>query len=598
MSGPQTHRGHPAPPARGSLTSSSCPPAVLPAGVVAVVGGQGTEGAPREPDGAAGPPPLPRALGFGGSAPSIGLRAPAAAGEVFPARHLGAGFFGGGGAGDGGRRDTGTPRWLRGGGWGLAAARCLSGVPPIPAARGWGARCPRAPSPSPGAAGHARPLAGPRLLLCRGPGGPVATSPGVAVSPWVGAAGSHLLAVRAAAVGGVGALQRRVRLVGAAGVPDVGLLDLLGVDALPGGQDPKRGPPGTQGPGFGLHLGTSRPSSLPSTSHGAAFGRLSSPEEGATSSALAPSGDVTALGFCRAASVPQLCVGFAAGALQRRAQRAAVPQALQVAHLGVAGGLVLEAHAGWGGAPRAPGRAAGLPAGRVAQAAARRPLALPRDKAGPRRPAGLPAAGTDGRTDRQMDGRAAGAARSNSSASLSSPAGSAGTKGGDPTHSPLTALQPGRQLGNSTLLHKQCLPSASKHHESPQKYPAAKPQRAPEQGERSWGRKGTRCSRWDPGPAHAPFAKHARGFSVLNPRAVPRCRGFGTHLGRGVAGRSRRSWLARSGLVRAFMRARCSSCLACSWRGLSSSSCPGTKALRGGGVGGGQRGELAKNNRD
>lgn len=184
-----------------------------------------------------------------------------------------------------------------------------------------------------------------------------------------------------------------------------------------------------------------------------------------------------------------------------------MPQALQVAHLGVAGGLVLEAHAGRGGAPRAPGCAAGLPAGRVAQAAARRPLALPRDKAGPRRPAGLPAAGTDGRTDRQMDGRAAGAARSNSSASLSSPAGSAGTKGGDPTRSPLTALQPGRQLGNSTLLHKQCLPSASKHHESPQKYPAAKPQRAPEQGERSWGREGTRCSRWDPGPAHAPLCQ-------------------------------------------------------------------------------------------
>lgn len=53
------------------------------------------------------------------------------------------------------------------------------------------------------------------------------------------------------------------------------------------------------------------------------------------------------------------------------------------------------------------------------------------------------------------------------------------------------------------------------------------------------------------------------------------------HLGCAAVGSSRRSWLARSGLVRAFMRARCSSCLACSWRGLSSSSCPGTKALQG-----------------
>lgn len=55
----------------------------------------------------------------------------------------------------------------------------------------------------------------------------------------------------------------------------------------------------------------------------------------------------------------------------------------------------------------------------------------------------------------------------------------------------------------------------------------------------------------------------------------------GAHLGCAEVGSSRRSWLARSGLVRAFMRARCSSCLACSWRGLSSSSCPGTKALQG-----------------
>lgn len=59
-------------------------------------------------------------------------------------------------------------------------------------------------------------------------------------------------------------------------------------------------------------------------------------------------------------------------------------------------------------------------------------------------------------------------------------------------------------------------------------------------------------------------------------------RGAGTDLGRGAAaaGRRRMSWLARRGFVRAFMRARCSSCLACSCRGLSSSSCPGTKALQ------------------
>ena len=62
-------------------------------------------------------------------------------------------------------------------------------------------------------------------------------------------------------------------------------------------------------------------------------------------------------------------------------------------------------------------------------------------------------------------------------------------------------------------------------------------------------------------------------------------RGAGTDLGCGTAavaaaGRRRMLWLARRGFVRAFMRARCSSCLACSCRGLSSSSCPGTKALR------------------
>lgn len=66
--------------------------------------------------------------------------------------------------------------------------------------------------------------------------------------------------------------------------------------------------------------------------------------------------------------------------------------------------------------------------------------------------------------------------------------------------------------------------------------------------------------------------------------------GAGTDLGRraAAAGRRRMSWLARRGFVRAFMRARCSSCLACSCRGLSSSSRPGTKALRppqrGGGI--------------
>lgn len=119
-----------------------------------------------------------------------------------------------------------------------------------------------------------------------------------------------------------------------------------------------------------------------------------STEEGATGAALAPDHEVATAGFGLASPVPRLP---AAGRLrrgERRAQRPPVPQLqpLQVPHLGVPGRLVLEADAGRGWSPR-PLRppAARLPAGRVAQAPA-----VPRGDARP--PAGLPAMGTDRRT--------------------------------------------------------------------------------------------------------------------------------------------------------------------------------------------------------
>lgn len=262
-------------------------------GVVAVVGGQGTEGAPREPPGAAGTPPLlrpHRAPGLRGcSAPTIRLWAPgslarcpaAATGEEgFPARHLGAGLFGGRGSGEVGAQHRGAGRRLQGGvqrltrlprgmsgvSHPLAAPRMLVGVSVLPATgspQRRGANSPRpvcgttrAPVLCAGAtAGRARPLPSPRLRLRGGTGGLVPTSPGVPVPPWVWAAGSCLLAVRPAAVGSVGALQGRVHLVDVGNVPDVRLLDLLGVDALPGGEDPQRGPPGAQSPSFGLWPG-------------------------------------------------------------------------------------------------------------------------------------------------------------------------------------------------------------------------------------------------------------------------------------------------------------------------------------------------------
>lgn len=82
-------------------------PTALSMGVVAVISGKGTQRAPWEPDGATGPPPLPRALGLGRRAPSVRLRALAAAGrDTCPARHLGAGLCSGGGG-----QGVGRPCW-------------------------------------------------------------------------------------------------------------------------------------------------------------------------------------------------------------------------------------------------------------------------------------------------------------------------------------------------------------------------------------------------------------------------------------------------------------------------------------------------------
>lgn len=118
-------------------------------GVVAVVGGQGTEGAPWEPPGAAGTPTLPwphHASRLGGrSASSIRLRAPgslaqcsveATGEEGFPARHLGAGLLGERGSGDMAAWHSGASLWLRGGLQGPGLLRGMSGVShPIAAPR-------------------------------------------------------------------------------------------------------------------------------------------------------------------------------------------------------------------------------------------------------------------------------------------------------------------------------------------------------------------------------------------------------------------------------------------------------------------------------
>lgn len=144
----------------------------------------------------------------------------------------------------------------------------------------------------------------------------MAASPGLPVPPWVGAVGLWLLAVGPAAIGGVGALQCRVCLIPTGDIPDVSLLDLLGVDALPGRQDPERGPARTQRPGLGLRLGGSTGSrALPSPCHGAAFGRHGGTKQGTAGLALAPSRDVTTPGFHGA--IPGVPTGLSAVALQR-----------------------------------------------------------------------------------------------------------------------------------------------------------------------------------------------------------------------------------------------------------------------------------------
>lgn len=278
-------------------------PTALSMGVVAVISGQGTQGAPREPHRATGPPPLPRTLGLGQSAPSIRLwTLVAASRDTCPARHLGAGLCSGD---DGG--GVGRPCWPRGGDQWLSFAHHLTGVPPILAAsctRWWRTKRSRAP-------GHTRAL----LLLRWGAGAAVATSPGLPMPPWVGAAGPRLLAVGAAAIGGVGALQCRVRLIPTGDVPDISLLDLLSVNALPGRQDPERGPPRTQRPGLGFRLGSStRTCALPSPCHGAAFSRHGGTEQGAAGLALAPSRDITTTGFGRA--IPGVPTGLSTAALQ------------------------------------------------------------------------------------------------------------------------------------------------------------------------------------------------------------------------------------------------------------------------------------------
>lgn len=305
----------------------------------------------------------------------------------------------------------------------LAAPQMPMGFPILPAAassRRWGANGPRLLRDSTrvlvlgATAGHTRPLPGPRLWLRGGTGSSVPASPGVPVPPQVGAAGSGLLAVRPAAVGGVGALQGRVHLVNVGDVPDVGLLDLLGVDALPGGQDPQRGPSGAQRPDFRLCLGSARPPAISwdaslcrraTSGHVGGSLRVRAPaggstEEGAAGAALAPGHEVATAGFGLPSPVSRLP---AAGRLRRgkrRSQRPPVPQLqpLQVPHLGVPGRLVLEADAGRGRSPRPPRPpAARLPARRVAQAPA-----VPRGDARP--PAGLPAMGTDRRTQASCRG--------------------------------------------------------------------------------------------------------------------------------------------------------------------------------------------------
>ena len=258
----------------------------------------------------------------------------------------------------------------------------------------------------------ARPPPDPRLQLRGGTGGPVPASPGVPVPARVGAAGSCLLAVRPAAVGGVGALQGRVHLIDGGNVPDVRLPDLLRVDALAGGEDPQRGPPQAQSSGFGLRPGRAWPPATPggaSLCRGAASNRVggrwrlhvpASTEEGAAGAALAPGHEVIAAGFGPVGTVPRLP---ATGRLRRGdgcCQSPPVPQLqpLQVPHLGVAGRLVLEADAGRRGSPgpRRPPTAR-LPTRRVTQAPA-----VVRGNTWP--PAGLPGVGTGGRTQVSLEG--------------------------------------------------------------------------------------------------------------------------------------------------------------------------------------------------
>lgn len=228
---------------------------------------------------------------------------------------------------------------------------------------------------------------------------PGAAAVGRAVGPaWL--RGASVLAVGPAAVRGVGAVQGRVRLLGARRASDVCLQDPFCAEALLSGEEPEGGAQALRAKGLCPQALQPRGSLTLRGDPGVwgclPQGRASVLNAAAASSTrplTAPSGQWRREGppiqvahkpvqslFSRVPTpdAPGDVVGEfglgAQGALVCHLQHGAQPLALallqpvQVAGLGVAGGFVLKADVGGGGAPFRPLPAAGLPAGGVARA--------------------------------------------------------------------------------------------------------------------------------------------------------------------------------------------------------------------------------------
>lgn len=201
-----------------------------------------------------------------------------------------------------------------------------------------------------------------------------------------GLRGPGLLTVGPAAVGGVGAVQGRVHLLGKRLVPDVRLPDPLSVElGLGSREEPERGAQALRAEGLRRRpLPPAGGFALPEDPRvrGDAVAAGSAPPLAALSGqrrreapGLQPTQQRVQSAHARvpAPAAPLDVVGEvglgAQGALVRRAQHLELTllQPLQVAGLGVTGRLILKADVGRGGAPLRPLPAAGLPAGGVAR---------------------------------------------------------------------------------------------------------------------------------------------------------------------------------------------------------------------------------------